>query len=64
MAIAFDVFDVCDQEKAVEAIEHREGFEYLRDEFKNYEKIIRKAIHLHPENEQFINTSTFTLHFD
>ena len=50
MAIAWDVYYVCDKEKILNAIKHPKGFRFLKYTWRNDEEIASRAIQLCPEN--------------
>ena len=50
IAIAWDVFDVCDREIVLDVIKHPKGFRFLNCRWRNDEEIASKAIQLYPEN--------------
>ena len=49
MAIAWDVFDVCDKEKLLDSIELRKGFRFFNSRWRNDEEIASQGTQLCPE---------------
>ena len=49
--IAWDVFDVCDREKTVDALKQPDSFGFLNCRWRNDEGIANRAIRLYPEND-------------
>ena len=48
MAIAWDVFDVCDKQTILDAINHPKGFGFLDCSWRNEDEMASRALQLYP----------------
>ena len=61
MAIALDVFDVCDREIFLNAIEHPEGFRFLDCRWRNNEEIASRAIQVFPDYNLYTDYNCYNV---
>ena len=61
IAIAWDVFDVCEKEIILDAIKHPRVFRFLKSTWGNDEEIASRAIHLYPGNVFYTDYDSITL---
>ena len=61
MAIAWDVFDVCDKKLILDALKQPKGFRFFSCIRKNDDEIASRTIHLYPENISYTDYKCYNL---